>query len=60
MGPEIKIKLYTQDSELAARQLYEFLRTQSTEIRKNLQALIDDFPLTKEPNGKYVSDEDSD
>jgi len=46
--PEIKLRLYLQDPELAARQLYEFLRIQSIEVRKNLQSYIDDTPLTKE------------
>jgi hypothetical protein len=54
-GQEVKLRLY-DDPELCARQLYEFLRTQSLEVRKNIQSYIDDLPLTKESLGKFSLD----
>ena len=61
--PEIKLRLYLQDPELAARQLEEFLRSQSFEIRRYLQSYIDDTSLIKEikKNGFCLDNlEDSD
>ncbi len=58
--PEVKLNLYYQDPELAARQIEEFLRRQSFEIRRYLQSYIDDTPLTKEPQGKFSLDNLSD
>ena len=59
--PETKdseIKLY-QDSKKYAERKYKELRRLPFPVRKNLQMLIDDVPLTKELEGKYVSDDGS-
>ncbi len=56
---EIKLKLYNSP-ELRAGQLYKLLVNQPIEVKKSLQQMIEQVPLTKKPERNYVSDEGSD
>ena len=56
---EVYLRLYN-DPEKSAERIDRFLRTLPLLHRISLQNLIDDVPLTKEPEGRYVSDRDSD
>jgi len=57
---EIKTSKLLGNPELRARQLEKFLREQPFEVRKYLQAYLDDIPLTKSLKRDYSSDDSGD